>query len=105
MKKILPLLVAIMCAISLLSCDNNAGDITDTPSSSESDTDVTELAESPATDFVYQLSPEGNAVYINKYIGTDEIVAISAEIEGLPVTVLYGVTRDDGFINGAFEGG
>lgn len=60
--------------------------------------------ESPASDFEYELSQDGTAVYINKYIGTSENVVIPGSINGLPVVSLKGVVKSDGIIEtGVFE--
>ena len=62
-------------------------------------------SESPVEDFQYTLSSDGQAVYIQKYLGTDERVVVPSHIDGLPVTSLKGVPRDEsGFIiDGVFE--
>ncbi|AKB27731.1 Chitin binding protein [Methanosarcina siciliae T4/M] len=41
---------------------------------------------SPASDFTY--TSDGSSITITKYIGSDDIVLIPAEIEGLPVTTI-----------------
>ena len=60
--------------------------------------------ESPATDFVYQVSEAGDCVYINQYVGTSETVVIPAKIDGLPVVSIAGVRNGGNFEKGAFEG-
>ena len=60
--------------------------------------------ESPATDFVYQVSEAGDCVYINQYVGTSETVVIPAKIDGLPVVSIVGVRNSGNFEKGAFEG-
>ena len=65
------------------------------------------LAENPASDFQYEISPDGKSVYINKYIGTSEDVVIPSKIDDLPVTTLRGIPYGEepyiGLLEGAFE--
>lgn len=64
--------------------------------------------ESPAEDFQYTVSTDGNGIWLEKYIGSGETVVIPAEIDGLPVTRFVGVRHPDssnGLIaEGVFEG-
>ena len=68
--------------------------------------DNNNVVESPATDFEYELSPEGDKIHITRYIGTSEHVVIPAEIENLPVISLRGVNSGEQTITkqGVFEG-
>ncbi len=62
------------------------------------------LAESPATDFIYEVSQDGTKIYINQYVGASETVVIPSKIEGLPVVSIKGVFENETFEKGAFEG-
>lgn len=53
-------------------------------SSDEIQLDVPEP--NPASDFMYQLTEDGNGVLITAYIGTSTTISIPSEIEELPVT-------------------
>jgi len=76
MKKIIYSLLTILIIISpLTSCSNKK------PTEQQP-------VESPATDFEYELSPEGDKIYIKRYIGTSEHVVIPSKIENLPVTYI-----------------
>ena len=68
--------------------------------------DNNNVVESPATDFEYELSSEGDKIYIKRYIGTSEHVVIPAEIENLPVISLRGVNSGEqtDTKQGVFEG-
>ena len=61
-------------------------------------------AESPAADFIYEVSQDGTKIYINQYVGTAETVVIPAKIDGLPVVSIVGVRNSGNFEKGAFEG-
>jgi len=74
MKK---LAICFICIFMLLSCactnENNA--------------------ESPTSDFQYELSPDSNHIIITKYIGNDKNVVIPSKIDNLTVTSLNGDTE------------
>jgi len=80
MKKQILILVCFLLVCSLAAC-NKSG-------SQASKKDNPPLVENPKTDFEYEQSKEGDAIYITKYIGTAVDVVIPAEIDGLPVTWL-----------------
>ena len=61
-------------------------------------------AESPAADFIYEVSQDGTKIYINQYVGTAETVVIPDKIDGLPVVSIVGVRNSGNFEKGAFEG-
>ena len=60
--------------------------------------------ESPETDFTYEISQNGEFVYINQYIGSSETVVIPSKIQGLPVVTIKGVFENGALKRGAFEG-
>ena len=72
------------------------------PTSQSTDTTPTSITENPKTDFHYELSKDGDAVYITKYIGTAKDVVIPTQIDGLPVTSLKSSSNNSEII-GAFE--
>ena len=48
----------------------------------------------PPTDFEYEVSEAGDAIYLKKYVGTALDVVIPAEIDGLPVRSLKGISEE-----------
>lgn len=90
MKKTIALLILTVLLLSMLAgCDMGA----DKPN--------------PASDFEYSVNPAQNGILISKYIGTSENVVIPAEIEGLPVVSVRGVSPEGNEYAveaGAFEG-
>ncbi len=84
MKKLLLLFAALLAIVCLCSCHNAP-------------------KETPATDFEYKLSDDGQSVYITKYIGTSQNVVVPAEIDGKKVfSILFTGSGIPG--SGAFEG-
>ncbi len=49
----------------------------------------------PASDFMYQLTDDSNGVLITAYIGTNSVISIPSEIEGLPVTTVNALCSED----------
>ena len=79
MKKILyTLLATFILLAALTSCG----------SKKTTEQDDNNVVESPATDFEYELSPNGDAVYIKRYIGNSEHIVIPSKINNLPVTCI-----------------
>lgn len=60
----------------------------------------------PASDFMYQLTDVSNGVLITAYIGTNSVISIPSEIEGLPVTTVNALCSEDykvqSFVNQVF---
>lgn len=60
----------------------------------------------PASDFMYQLTDDSNGVLITAYIGTNSVISIPSEIEGLPVTTVNALCSEDykiqSFVNQVF---
>ena len=61
------------------------------------------VKETPATDFEYKKSENGDYILITKYVGTSEKVVIPAEIDGLPVKTIYSVGENATEKVGAFQ--
>ena len=92
MKKLLALIFSIFIVVSLailLNGCNNA--------------DGKKLKANPIEDFDYEFSSNGEFVYINKYIGTSDVVVIPSKIEGLPVISIKGTSVNGTVTEGAFE--
>ena len=108
MKKAIVAFVCLLLAVFLASCRHIYQDGSDL-TSTNTNTDITTAfsansTENPKTDFQYEISANGDAVYINKYIGTSKSVVIPSQIDGLPVISIKGVVGDFGFVQeGAFE--
>lgn len=110
MKKWLCMLLAGALVFSLTACHRNQQD---NPASSSINTETaggtTEASvpptENPKTDFQYEISTNGDAVYINKYIGASRNVVIPSQIDGLPVATIKGIVGESGYLQeGVFEG-
>ncbi|MBE6666026.1 MAG: leucine-rich repeat domain-containing protein [Ruminococcaceae bacterium] len=110
MKKWLCMLLAGALVFSLTACHRNQQDNPDSSSiNTETAGGTTEASvpptENPKTDFQYEISTNGDAVYINKYIGASRNVVIPSQIDGLPVATIKGIAGEGGLVQeGAFEG-
>ena len=75
-KGICFLLVFLWIFAAFAGCKNEK-----TPDSTGTTLPPSTLVESPAADFLYEMSQDGQRVYINQYIGTAESVVIPSKIE------------------------
>ncbi len=83
MKKIVVLLLAVfLFAAAFSGCSSEQAD--------------------PASDFLYEYSPDNAHIVITKYIGESQNVVVPSKIEGLPVTSLFGTPEHD-FEHGVFQ--
>lgn len=114
MKKLIAALLALVMVFSLAACGDKPDDTQTpdeggsvvTPTENQEEVQPTESEDeqanlpmtdgltvdalrnypvTPASQFVYEQCNEGTAMKILSYIGTDDIVVIPAEIDGLPV--------------------
>ncbi|MBQ7847794.1 MAG: leucine-rich repeat domain-containing protein [Clostridia bacterium] len=110
-KRAMMVFWAIFFAVLLSSCEESLLGQISIPNAPQTEPSVTESDISDAGEasvsknlFEYELAEEGDGVYITKYTGDDETVAIPSLIEGLPVVSIRGITGKEGIIvEGAFE--
>ncbi len=95
MKKIISFLLMLFISLSVFSGCAKDNSSKDTSGS---------LKETPTSDFEYEISQNGDFVYIKKYIGTSDIVVIPNQIENKNVSSLTGkVNEKTGSLEGVFE--
>ena len=110
--KYLSVLICLIMMISLASCQGGNDKETEAPTvapteaptedniPTEAPTErpIEKPTETPLEHFEYEISEDKSAVYINRYLGTEDDVRIPDFIEGLPVTAINGTQS-----KGAFE--
>ena len=102
MRRFLILSLFLILSSLLLAACTLPGSGDDTTTAPATTTPVTTAT--PAEEFLYEVSEDGNAVYICKYTGTATEVVIPASIDGKPVTMIKGNFSNGTLAEGAFEG-
>ena len=87
MKRIVSAVLLLMMLLAFTAC-NVTEQATQSPSEIPSPS-ATERIANPVSDFEYEVSQDGTAVTIKKYIGEATDVVIPDTIEGKPVTKIY----------------
>ena len=100
-KMIISALLLCLVASPLMGCTGKKEPADTTEASA---TAAETLAETPAENFKYVLSPDGESIGITEYTGTADTVVIPSMIDGKPVKFITTSTNDDGSTHGAFEG-
>ena len=110
MRKTISILLTLILMLALLTgCNSDDQNVmtevpadapTDAPTDDNKPTEepTEKPTETPLEHFEYEISEDKSAVYINRYLGTDDDVRIPDFIEGLPVTAINGTQS-----KGAFE--
>jgi hypothetical protein len=112
MRKTISILLTLILLLALLtSCNSDDQNVmtesptdalaetpTEVPTEKPTEKPIEKPTETPLEHFEYEISEDKSAVYINRYLGTDDDVRIPDFIEGLPVTAINGTQS-----KGAFE--
>jgi len=87
MKKIAFLFLTLaLCALSFTACDGDPADTT---------TIATYPQSNPASDFVFEESENGVNLFVKRYIGTDSIAVIPAEVDEKPVVSIDSFSNEE----------
>ena len=112
MRKTISILLTLILLLALFtSCNSDDQNVmtevptdaptvapTEAPTEKPTEKPIEKPTETPLEHFEYEISEDKSAVYINRYLGTDDDVRIPDFIEGLPVTAINGTQS-----KGAFE--
>jgi hypothetical protein len=112
MRKTISILLTLILLLALLTgCNSDDQNVmtdsptdalaetpTEAPTEKPTEKPIEKPTETPLEHFEYEISEGKSAVYINRYLGTDDYVKIPDFIEGLPVTAINGTQS-----KGAFE--